>query len=105
MRRSGPESTNTVVPPARTKTDDLSRRLRGSSEVQTAQPQPITGTPTDVPVPRNVNETPATAVILHATPWQATIGKTKASNGMKFTTMRFFRLRHAISTPTLIVFK
>lgn len=77
MRRSGPESTNTVVPPARTKTDDLSRRLRGSSEVQTAQPQPITGTPTDVPVPRNVNETPATAVILHATPWQATIGKTK----------------------------
>jgi hypothetical protein len=74
MRRSGPESTNTVVPPARTKTDDLSRRLRGSSEVQTAQPQPITGTPTDVPVPRNVNETPATAVILHATPWQATIG-------------------------------
>jgi hypothetical protein len=77
MRRSGPESTNTVVPPARTKTDDLSLRLRGSSEVQTAQPQPITGTPTDVPVPRNVNETSATAVILHVTRWQATIGSPK----------------------------
>ena len=34
--------------------------FRGSSERQTGQSQPITGTPTEVPVPRNVKENSAT---------------------------------------------
>jgi hypothetical protein len=98
MRRSGPESTNTDEPCEAIKADDLERRLRGSSDVQTAQPQPITGTPTDVPVPRNVNETPATAVILHVGPSQATHPSESLGS-------RFFHLRDEIFTPKLIVFK
>src|SRR5258708_36233048 len=35
-------------------TDCRNRLLRGSSEAQTAHRQPTTGTPVDVPVPRNV---------------------------------------------------
>ena len=65
MRRSGPESTSTVFPPARTTADDLNRLFRKSSEVQTAQLQPITGTPTEVPVPKNVKEKSATRGILN----------------------------------------
>jgi hypothetical protein len=35
---------------------EVRKRLsRGSFDVQTGQPQPITGTPWEVPVPRNVN--------------------------------------------------
>ncbi|MEM9081484.1 MAG: hypothetical protein AAGC74_12420 [Verrucomicrobiota bacterium] len=32
------------------------RVLRGSGEVQTGQSQPMTGTPTEVPVPRKVRD-------------------------------------------------
>ena len=35
-------------------TEERSRLLRGSSEVQTLQGQPMTGTPREVPVPRKV---------------------------------------------------
>ena len=38
--------------PSWTQTEDLIRWLRGSSDVQTAHVQPMTGTPCDVPVPR-----------------------------------------------------
>jgi hypothetical protein len=34
--------------------DVLVRLLRGSAEVQTAQEQPIMGTPCDVPLPRTI---------------------------------------------------
>jgi hypothetical protein len=45
----------------RTTTDERNRLFRGSSELQTPQSQPITGTPTEVPVPRNVKEESVTA--------------------------------------------
>ena len=56
IRKSGPESTSSVRSPARTTTDERNRLSRGFSDRHTGQSQPITGTPTEVPVPRNVKE-------------------------------------------------
>ncbi len=51
--KSGPESITTVLSPS-TKIDERSRLSRLSDEVHTSQPQAITGTPCDVPVPKKV---------------------------------------------------
>src|SRR3954470_22016767 len=57
-RRSEDVSTRIVAPPAsRTRIDGRERLSRGSVDWQTAQAQPIIGTPIDVPVPRNVTST------------------------------------------------
>src|SRR4051812_27555190 len=54
-RRSGPVSTNSWPPSSvAMSTEVRSRRSFGSVDLQTAQSQPIIGTPCDVPVPRNV---------------------------------------------------
>jgi hypothetical protein len=37
--------------------------LRGSSDVQTRQSQPITGTPVDVPLPRKISRREAVAAM------------------------------------------
>ncbi len=51
-------STRIVAPSAsRTRIDGRDRLSRGSVDRQTAQVQPIIGTPIDVPVPRNVTST------------------------------------------------
>jgi len=72
-RKSGPESTNTAIPPALTKIDARNRRFRGSAERQTAHLHPITGTPTEVPVPRNVIENSATNGIMHISAHRSTL--------------------------------
>ena len=57
-RRSEDVSTRIVAPLAsRTRIDGRERLSRGSVDRQTAQAQPIIGTPIDVPVPRNVTST------------------------------------------------
>ena len=53
-RNSGPASTCTCVSPSTTWIDARVRLFRGSSDRHTSQLQAITGTPWDVPVPRNV---------------------------------------------------
>src|SRR5690349_7676747 len=53
-RRSGVVSIRKCCPSFSILTDCRRRLLRGSSDVQTAQRQPTTGTPVEVPVPRNV---------------------------------------------------
>jgi hypothetical protein len=47
-------STSTLVAPPSIKIAQRRRRLRGSADVHTAQRQPITGTPLEVPQPRTV---------------------------------------------------
>src|SRR5262245_48692990 len=54
IRRSGPASTSTRAPGVSTKIEGRRRVSRGSADRQTAQSQPIIGTPCDVPVPRKV---------------------------------------------------
>jgi hypothetical protein len=57
-RRSDEVSIRIVAPPARPiRIDGLVRLSRGSVDWQTAQVQPIIGTPMDVPVPRKVTST------------------------------------------------
>src|SRR5688500_2458687 len=57
-RRSEDVSTRIAAPLAsRTRIDGRDRLSRGSVDWQTAQAQPIIGTPIDVPVPRNVTST------------------------------------------------
>jgi hypothetical protein len=57
-RKSVAASTRTDVPSASSmKIDGRQRWSRGSSDRQTAQSQPIAGTPVEVPVPRNVMRT------------------------------------------------
>src|SRR5690606_37370786 len=53
-RRSGPESMRMVACGEVTRMDERVRLLHGSVDVQTGQWHPITGTPTEVPVPRKV---------------------------------------------------
>jgi hypothetical protein len=47
-----------VAPFAWTAAPERVRLSRGSADRQTAQSQPIWGTPKDVPVPRNVSRMP-----------------------------------------------
>jgi hypothetical protein len=47
------------------RTEERKRRLRGSEEPQTAQEQPITGTPVEVPVPKNVSLTSLDGLLLN----------------------------------------
>src|ERR1700690_3718628 len=53
-RNSGAASTCTWRPSITTWTDVRVRRLRGSADLQTAQGQPIIGTPWEVPLPRTI---------------------------------------------------
>jgi len=52
--KSGPVSTTKCLFSICTEIDDLNRLSLLSADVQTAQLQAITGTPCDVPVPRNL---------------------------------------------------
>ena len=54
LRKSGPQSRRMRFPSVSTKTDVRSRLSRGSVLVHTGHVQPVSGTPVDVPVPRNV---------------------------------------------------
>ena len=54
-RSSGGVSMRMVAPFAWTAAPERVRLSRGSADRQTAQSQPIWGTPKDVPVPRNVS--------------------------------------------------
>src|SRR6185503_7973635 len=56
-RRSVPVSIRTEAPSHSRRTDGRRRLSRGSVEVQTLQRQVRTGTPVEVPVPRNVTRT------------------------------------------------
>ena len=57
-RSSGGVSIRMVAPSASTSAPERVRWSRGSVERQTAQSQPIWGTPNDVPVPRKVSRIP-----------------------------------------------
>src|SRR5437660_11661917 len=54
MRISGVVSTRIVLPSFSTAIDGRNRRFFGFSDMQTAHPQPIIGTPCDVPLPSTV---------------------------------------------------
>src|SRR5882724_9672348 len=54
-RKSGVVSMSTLFPPYSISTEGRVRRSRGSDDRQTAQSQPIVGTPMDVPLPRTVS--------------------------------------------------
>ena len=54
-RKSGPASITSVIPSVSIRAEVRSRLSRLSGEVQTQHPQEITGTPCEVPVPRNVS--------------------------------------------------
>src|SRR6201984_762934 len=55
VRKSGVVSIKTFWPYRESRTDVRMRLSRGSLEVQTAQWQPMVGTPMDVPEPSTVN--------------------------------------------------
>ena len=55
-RKSGPLSTKTHTSGVSIKMEARVRVSSGSDDVQILQSQPITGTPTEVLVPRNVSE-------------------------------------------------
>ena len=53
-RKSGPQSSRMRLLLVSTNIDVRSRLSRGSRLVHTGQVQPVSGTPVEVPVPRNV---------------------------------------------------
>src|SRR6185295_7239747 len=55
VRRSGGVSTRRLPPGSPSTSPQRVRLFRGLPLVQVAQPHPITGTPTEVPVPRNTS--------------------------------------------------
>src|SRR5262245_15929774 len=87
-RKSLDESTRILKSPHSRSSEGLRRWLRGSLEVQTRQPQPMTGTPVEVPVPRNVT-------LMGRIPPIA--GRSPTRFGPGFGVAR----RHSIKVPTL----
>jgi hypothetical protein len=73
-------------------TDVLVLRLRGSADVQTAQAQPIMGTPWEVPLPRTI-----TSILLPATigPGSPQGTKKKAPRPFGWDALEFFSLAWA----------
>ena len=54
-RKSGPQSMSIVVSPSSSNAEQRKRVSRGSDDVHTSHLQPTSGTPVDVPVPKNVS--------------------------------------------------
>src|ERR1700719_1478550 len=83
VRKSGVVSIKTFWPLRESRTDVRMRLSRGSPEVQTAQWQPMVGTPIDVPEPSTVNcnvvgEVPA------EDEWKVFAGMTRMRNAARY---------------------